>query len=235
MLLLSHTVVAPRGFTLLCQALGLRLVEAAGPLLATALSRDTLRQDLVKAAGQARQDALTEVETGSRGTRLSPAMSPRANRSASSRSTAAASSTQTNATATTSATSSCGAPPSSSRAPHATRISWRVSAATSSPSSCTTPTSPPRNSSSTASSRDRFRTSPRNDQPGRRDRRRHHNHRRPRRSSPNGRRTHAREQARDPIRLRRACSRPLGTTGPCGEATRFRCRVAELLRLGGDE
>ena len=60
-LLLSHTVVAPRGFTLLCQALGLRLVEAAGPLLATALSRDTLRQDLVKAAGQARQDALTEV------------------------------------------------------------------------------------------------------------------------------------------------------------------------------
>lgn len=60
-LLLAHTSAAPRGFTLLCQSLGLRLVEAAGPLLATALSRDDLRSDLFRAAEQARQDALTEV------------------------------------------------------------------------------------------------------------------------------------------------------------------------------
>jgi hypothetical protein len=33
-LLLAHTTAAPRGFTQLCQALGLRLVDAAGPLLA---------------------------------------------------------------------------------------------------------------------------------------------------------------------------------------------------------
>jgi diguanylate cyclase (GGDEF)-like protein len=58
-LLLAHTVAAPRGFTLLCQSLGLRLVEAAGPLLATALARDDLRHDLSRAAGLARRDALT--------------------------------------------------------------------------------------------------------------------------------------------------------------------------------
>jgi diguanylate cyclase (GGDEF)-like protein len=58
-LLVAHTTAAPRGFTLLCQSLGLRLVEAAVPLLTTALSRDSLREDLERAADQARRDTLT--------------------------------------------------------------------------------------------------------------------------------------------------------------------------------
>ena len=58
-LLVAHTTAAPRGFTLLCQSLGLRLVEAAVPLLTTALSRDGLREDLERAAEQARRDTLT--------------------------------------------------------------------------------------------------------------------------------------------------------------------------------
>jgi diguanylate cyclase (GGDEF)-like protein len=60
-LLIAHTTAAPRGFTQLCQTLGLRLVEAAGPVLATALSADELREDLERAAGQARRDPLTGV------------------------------------------------------------------------------------------------------------------------------------------------------------------------------
>ena len=58
-LLVAHTTAAPRGFTLLCQSLGLRLVEAAVPLLTTALSRDGLREDLERASEQARRDTLT--------------------------------------------------------------------------------------------------------------------------------------------------------------------------------
>jgi len=58
-LLVAHTTAAPRGFTLLCQSLGLRLVEAAVPLLTTALSRDGLLEDLERAAEQARRDTLT--------------------------------------------------------------------------------------------------------------------------------------------------------------------------------
>jgi diguanylate cyclase (GGDEF)-like protein len=58
-LLVAHTTAAPRGFTLLCQSLGLRLVEAAVPLLTTALSRDGLLADLERAAEQARRDTLT--------------------------------------------------------------------------------------------------------------------------------------------------------------------------------
>jgi diguanylate cyclase (GGDEF)-like protein len=58
-LLVAHTTAAPRGFTLLCQSLGLRLVEAAVPMLATALSRDGLREDFERAAEQARRDTLT--------------------------------------------------------------------------------------------------------------------------------------------------------------------------------
>jgi diguanylate cyclase (GGDEF)-like protein len=59
LLLLIHTREAPRGFTQLCQALGQRLVDAAGALFATALAHDAMRQDLRHAAAQARTDALT--------------------------------------------------------------------------------------------------------------------------------------------------------------------------------
>jgi len=59
LLLLIHTREAPRGFTQLCQALGQRLVDAAGALFATALAHDAMRQDLRQAAAQARTDALT--------------------------------------------------------------------------------------------------------------------------------------------------------------------------------
>jgi diguanylate cyclase (GGDEF)-like protein len=58
-LLLLHTAAAPRGFTLLCQTLGERLVEAASPFLAAALARDGLRDDLERAAAEARRDVLT--------------------------------------------------------------------------------------------------------------------------------------------------------------------------------
>lgn len=60
-LLLLHTEIAPRGFTLLCQTLGERLVDAARPFLSTALSRDGLRHDLERASGEARRDVLTGV------------------------------------------------------------------------------------------------------------------------------------------------------------------------------
>ena len=60
MLLLLHTVAGTaRGFTLLCQSLGARLVEAAEPLLAAALLRDGLNTELERAAEEARRDALT--------------------------------------------------------------------------------------------------------------------------------------------------------------------------------
>jgi diguanylate cyclase (GGDEF)-like protein len=59
-LLLLHTRAGvARGFTLLCQALGQRLVEAAEPLLAGALLRDTLNADLERAEREARRDPLT--------------------------------------------------------------------------------------------------------------------------------------------------------------------------------
>ena len=60
-LLVLHTEIAPRGFTLLCQTLGERLVDAATPFLATALARDGLRTDLERASGEARRDVLTGV------------------------------------------------------------------------------------------------------------------------------------------------------------------------------
>jgi diguanylate cyclase (GGDEF)-like protein len=61
-LLLLHTRAAPaRGFTLLCQSLGVRLVETAEPLLASALLRDQMNAELERAATQARQDPLTGV------------------------------------------------------------------------------------------------------------------------------------------------------------------------------
>jgi diguanylate cyclase (GGDEF)-like protein len=59
-LLLLHTQSGvARGFTLLCQSLGARLVEAAEPLLAAALLRDTLNADLERAERDARRDSLT--------------------------------------------------------------------------------------------------------------------------------------------------------------------------------
>jgi diguanylate cyclase (GGDEF)-like protein len=59
-LLLLHTTAGnARGFTLLCQALGAKLVEASEPLLSAALLRDTLHEQLEQAAAQARRDPLT--------------------------------------------------------------------------------------------------------------------------------------------------------------------------------
>ena len=59
LLLLHTTGSVARGFTLLCQSLGVRLVEAAEPLLAAALLRDTLNAELERAAADARRDPLT--------------------------------------------------------------------------------------------------------------------------------------------------------------------------------
>ena len=61
LLLLHTTTGAARGFTQLCQSLGARLVEAAEPLLAAALLRDTLSEELQRANADARRDTLTEV------------------------------------------------------------------------------------------------------------------------------------------------------------------------------
>lgn len=59
-LLLLHTEgSAARGFTELCQTLGVKLVEAAQPLLAAALLRDRLAADLDRTAAEARRDPLT--------------------------------------------------------------------------------------------------------------------------------------------------------------------------------
>jgi diguanylate cyclase (GGDEF)-like protein len=61
-LLLLHTrAAAARGFTLLCQKLGAKLVESAEPLLATALLRDQLQDELETASAQARREPLTGV------------------------------------------------------------------------------------------------------------------------------------------------------------------------------
>jgi diguanylate cyclase (GGDEF)-like protein len=60
LLLLMHTSSAPaRGFTLLCQELGRRLVEAAEPLLGAALLRDSMREELSRVTAEARRDPLT--------------------------------------------------------------------------------------------------------------------------------------------------------------------------------
>ena len=58
-LLLHTTATAPRGFTLLCQALGAQMVEAAEPLLAAAAMRDRMRADLDRAQSDVRSDRLT--------------------------------------------------------------------------------------------------------------------------------------------------------------------------------
>ena len=61
LLLLHTTSGAARGFTLLCQSLGARLVEAAEPLLSAALMRDTLNEELLRANADARRDPLTRL------------------------------------------------------------------------------------------------------------------------------------------------------------------------------
>ncbi len=58
-LLLLHTESAPRGFTTLCQALGRRLVEAAGTVLSAGLAREQLLAEAEQAGQQARRDPLT--------------------------------------------------------------------------------------------------------------------------------------------------------------------------------
>ena len=59
-LLLLHTAAAkPRGFTLLCQSLGQKLVAASEPMLTTAALRDSMRSQLELAEVQARRDPLT--------------------------------------------------------------------------------------------------------------------------------------------------------------------------------
>jgi diguanylate cyclase (GGDEF)-like protein len=59
-LVLAHTNAAPpRGFTSLCQTLGMKLVEAAQPLLAASLLRDSMQDDLTRAEADARRDPLT--------------------------------------------------------------------------------------------------------------------------------------------------------------------------------
>jgi diguanylate cyclase (GGDEF)-like protein len=57
-LLLAHTQT-PRGFTSLCQTLGLSLIEAAGTVLAAGLARENLHHQVAEAARQARRDPLT--------------------------------------------------------------------------------------------------------------------------------------------------------------------------------
>ncbi len=58
--LLLHTKASmPRGFTLLCQSLGTKLVNAAEPLLTAALLRDTMREELARVAAEARRDPVT--------------------------------------------------------------------------------------------------------------------------------------------------------------------------------
>ena len=59
LLLLHTTAGTPRGFTLLCQSLGAKLVTAAEPLLAAALLRDGMTAELTRVAAEARRDALT--------------------------------------------------------------------------------------------------------------------------------------------------------------------------------
>jgi diguanylate cyclase (GGDEF)-like protein len=58
-LLLLHTDAQPRGFTLLCRELGLRLVDVASDLLSRALARERLHADLDDLNRQARRDPLT--------------------------------------------------------------------------------------------------------------------------------------------------------------------------------
>jgi diguanylate cyclase (GGDEF)-like protein len=60
-LALMHTRARPRGFTLLCRQVGLRLAEAAEPLLRSALKLHELEQQLDLVGRDARMDPLTKL------------------------------------------------------------------------------------------------------------------------------------------------------------------------------
>jgi diguanylate cyclase (GGDEF)-like protein len=61
-LLVLHTRAGEaRGFTLLCQSLGVKLVDASEPLLAAGLLRDAMQEQLEHASAQARREPLTQV------------------------------------------------------------------------------------------------------------------------------------------------------------------------------
>ncbi len=60
-LAVMHTDARPRGFTLLCREVGLRLAESAGPLLRAALTLHDLETKLDEVGRDARIDALTKL------------------------------------------------------------------------------------------------------------------------------------------------------------------------------
>ena len=60
-LALMHTEARPRGFTLLCREVGLRLAESAGPLLRAALTLHDLETKLDEVGRDARIDPLTKL------------------------------------------------------------------------------------------------------------------------------------------------------------------------------
>lgn len=59
LLLLAHTIVMPRGFTSLCQRLGVQLAEAAAGLINVAALRHQSQQELAQLGKTARRDAVT--------------------------------------------------------------------------------------------------------------------------------------------------------------------------------
>jgi len=59
MLLLMHTDAVPRGFTLLCRELGLRIVEAADAVISGAVQRTQLELEIERLTAAARRDPLT--------------------------------------------------------------------------------------------------------------------------------------------------------------------------------
>lgn len=61
LLLLVHTDANPRGFTLLCREMGLRLAESAEALLRAAKTREELEVEIDRLSLEARTDALTGV------------------------------------------------------------------------------------------------------------------------------------------------------------------------------
>lgn len=61
LLLLVHTDANPRGFTLLCREMGLRLAESAEAILRTAKTREELQIEIDRLSLEARTDSLTGV------------------------------------------------------------------------------------------------------------------------------------------------------------------------------